>query len=319
MVHGLLFKWEDSAALKHHCGFCERPLNHPGARASCFGKHSEPCAMFMRLRGHTCTYCLTIEEAHYKRHIDIAEKVRGLYESCGQFDWTIIPSEPGHGRIASKDDDSDPSPASENTPTSKREKKDAKCLARAASRSRIITQEEIHYVDSVLHLADGANDGDGPRNPEEIEEIERHLRYHAQVYNTQQDRRGLRRLAQFPGEHVDFNAEMERILEVFRITELIKRNTRNRGLQGKDMKTFEALVEEFRCAVVEDIVLVKKDVLEIRMRRAGYMRYTNKTAVTRVEDRYIDKDWKTGERLASSASDSSASSTPIEEPHRTYR
>lgn len=26
--------------LDHHCGFCERPLSHPGARASCFGTHA---------------------------------------------------------------------------------------------------------------------------------------------------------------------------------------------------------------------------------------------------------------------------------------
>jgi hypothetical protein len=75
MVSGLLYKWEDSPALSkfafipcssrygvhrdyhtathtakhatgHHCGFCERPLSHPGARVSCFGTHSEPCFRF---------------------------------------------------------------------------------------------------------------------------------------------------------------------------------------------------------------------------------------------------------------------------------
>lgn len=332
MVHGLLFKWEDSAALKHHCGSCKRPLNHPGARASCFGKHSEPCvryhqAMFMRLRGHTCTYCLTIEEAHYKRHIEIAEKVRGLYESCGEIDWTLIPSEtcergrariPGKRQIVSNDGESDPSPTSDDTPTSRREKKNAKNLARAASRSRMITQEEAKYIDSVLHLADGVNDSEGPCNPEEIEEIERHLRYHAQVYNTQPDRRGLRNMAQFPDADVDFDAEMERILEILRITDLVQRNSRNRGLQGRDMKHFEALVEELKRTVVEDIVLVKKDILEIRMRRAGYMRYTNKAAVTHVEDRYIDKDWKTGEKINVNRSDSSGYNTPLDEIKMSY-
>lgn len=257
----------------------------------------------MRLRSHTCTYCLTIEEAHYKRHTDIADKVRGLYESCGEFDWTIIPSEPyerGRARVT-------------DAPTSKRERKDAKNLARAASRSRVITQDEVQYVDSVIHLTEGGNDNDGPRNPEEVEEIERHLRYHAQVYNTHSDRHELRKMAQFPDADIDFDAEMDRIMGIFRITELVKRNRRNRGLQGREMKNFEALLEEFKCAVVEDIVLVKKDMLEVRMRRAGYMRYTNKTAFALVEDRYIDKDWKTGERLNSSASDTSGSNTPFEE------
>jgi len=280
----------------------------------------------MRLRGHTCAYCLTIEEAHHKRHFDIAEKIRCVYESCGEVDWTIIPCfahergrprEPGDHRAVNKD--SDLSPTLDDTPTSRREKKNAKSLARAANRSRVITQDEILYVGDVLHPADGACDSDSPRNPEEVDEIERHLRYHAHVYNTQADRRGLQKFVQFPDADVDFDGTMERILETFRITELIKRNTRNRGLHGRDMKRFELFVEEFKRAVVEDIVLVKKDVLEIRMRRAGYMRYTNKTAVSRVEDRYIDKDWKTGERLASSASDSSGATTPLEEVSATCR
>lgn len=46
MGKGLLFRWEDSPALQHHCGFCDRPLSHPGARTSCFGPHSEPCHRF---------------------------------------------------------------------------------------------------------------------------------------------------------------------------------------------------------------------------------------------------------------------------------
>lgn len=272
----------------------------------------------MRLRGHTCAYCLSIDEAHHKRHIDIAERIRCLYESCGEVDWTIIPSdahergrmrEPGDHRAVNKHSNS--SPTLDDTLASRREKKDAKCLARAASRSKVITQDEILYVDGVLHPADGICDSGSPRNSEEVDEIERHLRYHAQVYNSQADRRGLRKLAHFPDADVDFEIAMERILETFRITDLIRRNTRNRGLHGKEMKKFETFVEDFKLAVVEDIVLVKKDELEIRMRRAGYMRYTNKTAVTRVEDRYIDKDWRTGGRLASSSSDSSGASTSL--------
>ncbi|KAF1841280.1 uncharacterized protein K460DRAFT_399093 [Cucurbitaria berberidis CBS 394.84] len=279
-------------------------------------------AMFMRLRGHTCTYCLSIDEAHYKRHKDLADHLSSIYESCGNGDWTIIPSETEErGRSAAFDFDSadsgevDRSLTPEETPSSKREKKDAKRLAKAASRSRVITQDDIRYVDSVLHSADGVtgSDGDGPRNPEEIEEIEHHLRYNAHVYSTQPNRRELKRFAQLPDADVDFDAEMERILETFRVIELIKRNTKNRGLQGKELKTFQTLVDGFKKAIVEDLVLVKKDVLEIRMRRAGYLRYTNKTAYGIVEDRYSDKNWKTGEKFTSSSSDSSGVMSPVEE------
>ncbi|CAN9084217.1 unnamed protein product [Alternaria alternata] len=317
MGNNLLFKWEDSEALKHHCGFCERPLSHPGARASCFGKHSEPCvrfhqAIFMRLRGHTCKYCMEIDEQHYRRHHDIAERLRAVYESCGEVDWNIVPDEFGpeeRGRVRE--------PGDVDTPLSKRERKDAKRLVRAASRSRVITLEEIRYIDSVVHSAEGttSNDADGPRDPEEVDEIERQLRYHAHVYSTQVSRRGLRKLAEAHEDtlDIDFEAEMERILETFRINKLLKRNTKTKGLQGKELKAFLNFVDGLKHAVLEDIVLVNKDNAESRMRRAGYLRYTNKTSYGIVEERYTDKDWKTGEKFASSSSDFSGAITPVHE------
>lgn len=284
------------------------------------GKHTDPVqAMFMRFRAHTCAYCQSIDEAHHKRHSDLAVQLRSIYENCGEVEWSIVPSEAEErGREREPGDQTDPRDGSitpDDVPSSKRERKDAKRLARAANRSKIITQDEIRYVDSVLHSADGisSNETDGPRNPEEIEEIEKNLRYHAQVYNTQSDRRGLREFAELCDTDADFVTEIERVLDVFRISELIKRNTKTRGLQGRDLKVFLALVDEFKHAVAEDIVLVKKDVLEIRMRRAGYLRYANRTAHSIVEDRYTNKDWKTGEKFTSSSSDSSGFVTPVEE------
>ena len=143
--------------------------------------------MFMRLRGHTCTYCQSIDEVHYKRHHDIAEQLRTVYESCSEAEWTIIPVDPDveeRGRAREPGDspgghdELDRSLTPEDTPASKRERKDAKRLARAASRSRVITQEEIRYIDSVVHSSEGisGSDNDGPRNPEEVEEIEKQLR-----------------------------------------------------------------------------------------------------------------------------------------------
>ncbi|KAI2475596.1 hypothetical protein Ptr902_12937 [Pyrenophora tritici-repentis] len=330
MVNSLLFKWEDSQALKHHCGFCERPLSHPGARASCFGKHAEPCvrfhqAMFMRLRGHTCAHCISIDESHYKRHHDIAEQLRAVYDSCSDINWGIVPSNSDNdsrGRVKGladaleQDENQDPNQDPGDTPASKRERKDAKRLARAANRSKVITQDEIRHIDNIIHASHGltGNDTDGPQNAEEVEDIERQLRYHAQVYNTQVDRRTLRKLSEVCTEtSVDFDAEMSRILDAFRISELLRRNTKTRGLQGKELKTFLTLVDGLRQALVEDIILVKKDAAEVRMRRAGYLRYTNKTAYEIVEERYTEKDWKTGEKWIPGAPDSSDDTTPVDE------
>jgi hypothetical protein len=237
--------------------------------------------MFMRLRSHTCNYCHTVDEAHHRRHKELVEQLRGIYESCGEVDWSIIPDADGRGRAREYDGATAESGGvtSDDAPSSKREKKDAKSLARAASRSRVITGAEIGYVDSVMHSAEGlsAGDSDAPRNSEEMEEAERHLRYNAHVYNLD-NRHALRTFAKLSNVEIDFEGEVERILEALRITELRKRNTRTRGLQGKELKMFQALVEEFKKAVVEDLVQVKKDLLEVRMRRAGYLRYTNKTA-----------------------------------------
>ena len=97
------------------------------------------------------------------------------------------------------------------------------------------------------------------------------------MYNRQSSRRDLKKFAKIPDVDVDFDAEMERILDTFRITELAKRNFRNRGLQGKELKVFEELIDSFKSLIVEDLVLIKKDSMEVRMRRAGYLRYTNKT------------------------------------------
>jgi hypothetical protein len=271
--------------------------------------------MFMRLRSHTCNYCRTVDEAHYRRHKELAEQLRAIYESGGEVDWSIIPDSEERGRAREYDGGAAESEGA--TPndalSSKREKKDAKSLVRAASRSRVITGAEIGHVDSVLHSAEGlsAGDSDAPRNAEEIEEVERHLRYNAHVYN--KDNRGgaLKTFAKLSDAEIDFDGEVERILEASRVTELRKRNThRTRGLQGKELKIFLAHVDEFKKAVVEDLVQVKRDSLEIRMRRAGYLRYTNKTAHGIVEERYLAKDWKTGEKFLSSTSESSGLVSP---------
>lgn len=278
--------------------------------------------MFMRLRGHTCNYCHTIEEAHHRRHKKIAEQIRDIYESCNVAEWTIVPSEPEvQGRLRDLDvglverDEMDRSLTSADVSASKRDRKDAKCRARAANRARVISQDDIVHIEAVIHSAEGLAGaaGDGPSNTEELEEIERHLKFNAHVYNTQRDRRALKKYARMPDVDVDFDTEIERILEAFRINELLKRNTRNRGLQGKGLKLFQTGVEDLKKALVEDLLLVKRDELETRMRRAGYLRYTNKTAHSIIEDRYTDKDWKTGEKYAVTSGGSSGGGSLADE------
>ncbi|KAF2690521.1 hypothetical protein K458DRAFT_106687 [Lentithecium fluviatile CBS 122367] len=318
MGKDILFRWEDSPALQHHCGFCTKPLSHPGARGTCFGPHSEPChrfhqAMFMRNRAHMCAMCNGADEAHHKRHQDMAERLRSIYERCGEA-WAIIPSnEPERGRARRRGSVSLASGAPQAT---KKNKKEKRRLARAASRRRVITLREIKYIESVLHPASTVGDAEGPRNPEEIAEIEKHLRYNAQIYNTCSKRREMKEFALIPDVDVDFENEMDRILEILRVSELLKRNSKNRGLQGKELKHFEELVSAFKEHVVEDLLLLKKDEMEVRMRRASYLRFTNRASFDIVEERYAERDWRTGEKFSESpavCSVSSGSITAIDE------
>lgn len=253
----------------------------------------------MRLRGHTCNYCNTIEEAHHDRHRKLTQQLREVYDTAGESEWTIVSTDATALQLdntMTKLDDAQ---------ISKRERKDAKNLVRATNRTKIVTLEEILYIDSIIHIADGllAVDSAGPDNPEEIEEIERHLKYNAHIYHSRRDGHNFRCFSQLPDVDIDFDSELERVLETLRITDLAKRNTRTRGLQGKTLKVFDKLVEQFKKAVVDDLVRVKMDVMEIRMRRAGYLRYTNKTGFSIIENRYTEKDWRTGEKFASNSSD----------------
>ncbi|KAF1972093.1 hypothetical protein BU23DRAFT_165870 [Bimuria novae-zelandiae CBS 107.79] len=324
MGKAILFRWEDSDALKHHCGFCERPLSHPGARSSCFGPHAEPChryhqRMFMRNRGHTCDMCQHADEHHYKRHQEMCEQIRSIYESCGE-DWPIIPDdEDDRGRSRSRGSDAFDSEGrssiSGKKPLKKRDKKEQKRQIRAASRTKVITQEEISYIHSVLHPAASYGNTENPNNPEEIEEIEQHLKYNAQCYNHGQKRSDIKQFAHVPDADIDFPTEMGRIFDILRIGELLKRNERNRGLRNKELVGFKALVATLQSQIINDLVLAKRDELEIRMRRAAFLRYTNRASFDIMANRYADKDWKTGEKIRplGSNSSSSGSLTAVEE------
>jgi hypothetical protein len=199
-----------------------------------------------------------------------------------------------------------------DTPVSKRDRKDAKRFAKAATRSNIVTQQEIQHVDMVIHATEyiPRTSNDDPSNSDQIDQIGQQPQHHGHVYHNHPTHKTPQASAQAPEVDYDLSSEIERIFRTFRITELVKRNEKNRGLQRKELKVFSALVENFRSRVLDDLVMVKQDELEARMRRAGYLRYTNKTAYNIVEQRYKNKDWKTGERITA-ASKTSNSELPL--------
>ncbi|OAL45404.1 hypothetical protein IQ07DRAFT_576952 [Pyrenochaeta sp. DS3sAY3a] len=317
-----VFKWEDSPALKHHCGVCQKPLQHPSAITSCYGPHAEPCHRFhqgllMRNRAHACATCRMIDEEHYKRHKEIAIQLHAIYESAGESQWSIIPPElPGPPEPEARENVDDPNATSAdnheakmNPPAlSKRERKNNKNLAKAAKRAKIVTQKDIAFINHAMHLTKSplTTTGDDPRNLDEIESIERQLRYNANLYDLNSKQCDRKDLASLPSIDVDFDADMKNIQSILRINELCKRNTPTGGLRGKELKQFESLVSSFRKALAEDLVLVHKDNLECRMRRAGYLRYVSKGDYNIVADRYADMDLKQGGKSLPSSSNISS-------------
>jgi hypothetical protein len=254
----------------------------------------------MRNRGHMCAACVGGDEAHHKRHLGICEQLRFVYELNGEH-FSLIPAVEGprdHDNAKTSDsDDRSRSSSVDSLPITKKLRKDAKKLAKAAGRSKVITYDEIEYVGSILHLLSSTVGADGPDNMREVDEIEKHLRHNANVYNKGVKRSVLSNFANIPDAGLNFEHELGRILDDLKVTDLLKRNTKNRGLQGKELKTFESLVASLTTMIVEDLGMVKRDEMETRMRRAGYSRYANRTSFAIFEDRYANKYRKTGERI----------------------
>jgi hypothetical protein len=257
----------------------------------------------MRNRGHTCDACTVINEAHHKRHQKIALILREIRELCGVAGGLV--REIRNTTTSAPDPDIGGLPSGENgLSTTRKEKKEAKRLEKAAGRAKVITLQEYYYIDEVLHPPVETRDPGShpdPMNLEEVQEIEKNLRFNAAVWANRKDRRDQVKGCnnKFQAVEFDFSAELDRIFEVFHIDLFIKDNERNRGLQGRSLKVFEQLVRKFRSAVVDDFVLIKRDEMETRMRRAGFLRYTNRAILEKLLDRYEDRDWRTGLRLQS--------------------
>jgi len=261
--------------------------------------------MFMRGRGHMCAACSTTEEAHYKRHHQMCEQIYSIYEYCNQ-DRSILPEEDTCGERTSSRDSifTNPSSDASSSPAVKikKAKKEHKRRTKETGRTAVITQEEIIFVDSVLHPAVPLGDDYCPRNQEEVNEIVKHLSYNAHCYKADA------RLQEFSGfahtkgtdikcAHINFEAELSRILDVFRITELQQQIVRTRGQKIKAPNGLSALVPQLKALIVEDLILVRRDDLEVKMRKTAYLRFTHRASFNKVEARYSDRDWKTGQKL----------------------
>ncbi|OCK78312.1 hypothetical protein K432DRAFT_96545 [Lepidopterella palustris CBS 459.81] len=129
------------------------------------------------------------------------------------------------------DDSETSTPVASSRKITRHKTKVAKKAMKAAERTKVLTRAEIDYVGEAIHPnIDGEDASKGSPNDEEIEEIERNLRYHANFYNAGQPRSLVKSVRKLANNCVDFNVEMARIMEIFRISELPDRNSPNRGL-----------------------------------------------------------------------------------------
>jgi hypothetical protein len=233
----------------------------------------------------------------------LAERLYDIYEAGGQADWKIVPAlpEPLVCRHPAK---------KVETPTSKRERKKKKCLTKAASRPAVVTQGEIQYIESVIHTTSISSSNHVFSNLEEVEDVKRQLRCETHSRNYQTTRKSTESSDGSHDASLELSADSERILNELRVAELIKRNERNRGLRGKELRIFNAFVEAFQSLIMDDLVLVEKDRLEIEMRRAGYIRYTTRTSHNILDDRYKERDWRTGRKLVNRSDSSDGTVSP---------
>lgn len=260
--------------------------------------------MFMRRKGHTCGYCTSIDEAHERRHNEIAEQLQGIYKIADET-MAIIP---GNDREAKGAESSAPELLEEQL--KKRERKEKKRLAKAANRSTVVTLEDRRHIAQVLHEDKEGQDLIEPKNQEEVAEIEKQLRHNANAY-LQEEKQKLSSftvLVKVPGDdNIDFESEMARILGEFRITDLLSRNLKNRGLVGKEQKEFDSSVRALKQSIIDDLLLVKKVELETRMNRAAYLRYTGWSSFEVLQERYAGKNWSTGEKIVDATQEVPAS------------
>ncbi|KAF2499102.1 hypothetical protein BU16DRAFT_535502 [Lophium mytilinum] len=176
-----------------------------------------------------------------------------------------------------------------NLMESYRDKRLVKKAERAAKRPKILTSAEVNDIKGTLHPKKYGNDDDGSSNHSEIEGIEKDRQYNADRYNTGMPRSPIENLVNYADVDVNFKSEMTSFYCVLRITELIRLNSRNRGFTGRTMKTIENLFGNLKTLVMENFIQVKKEDLELRMRRGAYLLELHQPSELRMQP---SREWR---------------------------
>lgn len=276
------FRWEDSGALVHHCPHCQAPLASKRARLFCLGLHVEwcnkyHCQLFKAGNSAICRGCIHSDEQKAKRYREIAELVEKILPTSEQHpSYGGSPAVPkiNHASIVSSG-------------ATKRERKEAKKVAKAAERAPVITAREIDRIGHILHPGESSNE-QFERSLMRDKSIEDNVFYHAGTGNSramrhyiiQQQRSGKTEL------HIS-EAEMERIMLDLKVPTLAQASKSERGI-----------VVKLREKITEDLIHVHGEEQRIMERKAGFWRWASRKAYNRLAANGRIWDWKNGDALA---------------------
>ncbi|KAF2723854.1 hypothetical protein K431DRAFT_344370 [Polychaeton citri CBS 116435] len=256
-----LFRWEDGNALVHHCPHCQTPLAHARCRTKCLIKHVEwckkyHCQLFKKGSSQLCMACISSDEAHQKRHRQIAKLLRQLEK--------IREAAAAAPKLINSQQFALPG----DTFSSKRERKAAKKIEKAAQRPKVVGEEEMRNVCYALH----------PPEDQASEEVERqHLLNDPAIKSNLPFHRGTARDRHLRIELIANDAknefevpkeEMTRIKTELAVPKLVK------GMTAEERR----LIGEVTTAIKEDLSIIRREEEETMQRKSGFWRWASRKA-----------------------------------------
>ena len=222
--------------------------------------------------------CKSSDQKRYLRHREIAELVKDLR--------TIDAEESLSSPITPKAPKFDF--AVLDGSASKKDRKEAKRLAKAADRVLEIKAKDVERISKILHPGEPV-DEEFERGLLMDKSIEENVYYHPQTSNNREerhifishDRRG-------KAEFKVTAAEIERIMIELRVHD-------TSHVKGKKER---ALVGRLRDKIVEDLEHEHGEARETMIRKAGFWRWASRKAYNRLAENGRIWDWDSGEALA---------------------
>ncbi|KAI9893190.1 MAG: hypothetical protein M1814_000738 [Vezdaea aestivalis] len=297
------YKWEDTAALDHKCGFCSTVLSSAKAKTTCFGRHEEPCPKFHKTlhyigNSHKCDACRCAKEQAYKRVAEIVDYVQKLEKVDGKDYFSVIepvvtPEEDNYARPIQEGEQQENRDAQievvedledsieslvalkiESTPAKKLKKKDrkaAKKLEKAGQRSLPHTQHQHDQTARVL------------------EEVRTEGKPALAPANERINQANYMRL-----QDLGVDNTKDEAVPKFRFRKFFKALTVEQSLM-KSNKERKTMIKKLSEAVDAHMTTCDSEDRETRIREEGYWRYVGRRTWQHMKENAEDTVWGTGE------------------------